>query len=166
MHFNWIVILGSAIIPLIVGGLWYSPFLFANAWMKAADMTEEKIKGSNMAMIFGLTLVLGVLMSFILMPNVIHQMHYYSILADNPEMKDPNSALSQAAKTFMDNYGTNFRTFKHGAFHGALLGIFMGLPIIGIISLFERRTRSYVFIHAGYFILTLALMGGVICAFA
>lgn len=166
MQLNWLVIIGAAIIPLITGFLWYSPFAFANTWMKEADMTEEKIKGSNMGLIFGLTFLFGIFLSLILVSIVIHQTHYYSIMANDPAMNDPNSAVSQATKTFMDTYGSNFRTFKHGAFHGALVGVLMGLPIIGIISLFERRSRKYIFIHAGYFILTLSLMGGVICAFA
>jgi hypothetical protein len=32
--------------------------------------------------------------------------------------------------------------------------------------LFERRSWKYIFINAGYWILTLTLMGGIICAYA
>ena len=66
----------------------------------------------------------------------------------------------------MDTYGGNFRTFKHGAFHGTLYSVFLVLPLIGINALFERKSWSYVWIHVGYWALTLALMGGVISAFA
>jgi Protein of unknown function (DUF1761) len=166
MNINWLVVLGTGIIPLIIGGLWYSPMLFANAWMKASDMTEEKMKGSNMVLIFGITLLFGIMLSTAMMNLVVHQMHYYSILANNKDMADPNSAISQATKAFMDVNGSNFRTFKHGALHGALSGLFIALPIIGILSLFERKSRNYIFIHTGYWILTMALMGGIICAFA
>ena len=64
----------------------------------------------------------------------------------------------------MDQYGQNFRTFKHGAFHGTLSGIFYAFPIIAINALFERRSWKYIWIHTGYWILTLALMGGTVCA--
>jgi Protein of unknown function (DUF1761) len=166
MNINWLVVLSTGIIPLIIGGLWYSPMLFANAWMKAADMTEEKMKGANMALIFGLTLLFGIMISLVIMNLVIHQMHYYSILANNKDMADPNSAISQATKAFMDVNGSNFRTFKHGALHGTLAGLFLALPMTAIMSLFERKGRNYILIHSGYWILTFALMGGIICAFA
>ncbi|MEL6988082.1 MAG: DUF1761 domain-containing protein [Bacteroidota bacterium] len=37
--------------------------------------------------------------------------------------------------------------------------------MIGCISLFERRGWKYVLIHAGYWLLTLTLIGGVVCQF-
>jgi hypothetical protein len=39
------------------------------------------------------------------------------------------------------------------------------LPLIGINSLFERKSFKYIFIHTGYWIISLALMGGVLCQF-
>lgn len=45
---NWLAILVSAIASMVVGFLWYSPFLFGNAWMKLMDIKcdtpEEKAK--------------------------------------------------------------------------------------------------------------------------
>ena len=38
---NWIVVLATGLIPLLVGFLWYGP-LFGKTWMKVADMDEEK----------------------------------------------------------------------------------------------------------------------------
>jgi hypothetical protein len=37
---NPIAILGAALIPTVIGFLWYNPKVFGNAWMAAADMTE------------------------------------------------------------------------------------------------------------------------------
>lgn len=65
----------------------------------------------------------------------------------------------------MDKYGNNFRTFKHGAFHGTIGGFFFATPVLCINALFERKSFIYIAINAGYWIITLALMGGVICAF-
>jgi Protein of unknown function (DUF1761) len=166
MQFNWLVIIASGVIPLLTGFVWYNPKTLAPAWMKAANMTEENMQGSNRGLIFGLTLLFGIFASLAMMQLVVHQLHYYSILANNADMKDPNSSISQATKAFMDVNGSNFRTFKHGALHGTLGALFLALPVIAIISLFERKSRNYVLIHTGYWVLTLALMGGVICAFA
>jgi hypothetical protein len=97
---------------------------------------------------------------------VIHQTHYYSILADNKDMLDANSDISKATKAFMDVNGSNFRTFKHGLLHGSLMGLFFAMPVLGINALFEGRGRNYILVNTGYWMLTMGLMGGVICAFA
>ncbi len=54
-------ILVSALSTFVVGGLWYSPALFGKAWMKENGFTEEGMKNSNMAKIFGLAFVLGII---------------------------------------------------------------------------------------------------------
>jgi|WetSurMetagenome_2_1015567.scaffolds.fasta_scaffold28813_5 hypothetical protein len=41
---NYWAVLVAGIVYFLLGGLWYSKILFANAWMKAIDMTEEKAK--------------------------------------------------------------------------------------------------------------------------
>ena len=66
----------------------------------------------------------------------------------------------------MGVYGNDFRTFKHGALHGTLTGVGIALPVVAINAMFEKRGFKYIAIHAGYWILTLLLMGGIICQFA
>jgi hypothetical protein len=155
----------AALIPLIIGFIWYSKPLFADAWMKAAGVTEEKIKNSNMVLILVLTLVFSFLLTMALMPIVIHQFGIFGVLANEKGLGDPNSEVSKYLADFMNRYGTNFRTFRHGAFHGTMSAVFFVLPIVAINALFERRNFKYIAIHTGYWIITLALMGGVICAF-
>ena len=164
MESHWQYIFISALIPMFTGFIWYGPKTFGNVWMREAGVSEEKIKSSNMALILSLTYVFSLFLSLILISVVIHQSHILSILADDPGMKDPNSEISLWLKNFMDQYGQNFRTFQHGAFHGTLSGIFYAFPIIAINALFERRSWKYIWIHTGYWILTLALMGGIVCA--
>ncbi len=164
MESHWQYIFISALIPMFTGFIWYGPKTFGNVWMREAGVSEEKIKSSNMALILSLAYVFSLFLSLILISVVIHQSHILSILADDPGMKDPNSEISLWLKNFMDQYGQNFRTFKHGAFHGTLSGIFYAFPIIAINALFERRSWKYIWIHTGYWILTLALMGGIVCA--
>ena len=120
---NYLAIVGAALVPLIVGMIWYSPKVFGNTWMQVNGFTPEG-------------------------------------------MKDPNSAVSIMVKNFMDAYGTNFRTFKHGMFHGFLASVMFALPIITINSLFERRGWKYVALHATYWAVCLMLMGGILCQWA
>ncbi|HNI11929.1 MAG TPA: DUF1761 family protein, partial [bacterium] len=38
---NWLAIIVASISAFVLGGIWYSPLMFGNAWMKVAGMTEE-----------------------------------------------------------------------------------------------------------------------------
>lgn len=163
---NFLILLLASLIPLVVGFVWYNQKTFGTAWMKETGMTEEKAKEANMFLIFGLTFVLSFLFAFLLQTMVIHQFSVFSLLANEPGIKDPNSEMGKWIVEFMGKYGNNFRTFKHGVLHGALAGLLLILPVITINALFERKGFKYIAINAGYWTVSAALMGGVICAFA
>lgn len=164
MSFNWIAIIIATIIPTITGFIWYHPKVAGTAWMKASGVTEESMRNGNMPLIFGISFFLALLLSIEMNFVVIHQWHLNSILLDEPGFNDPNSEVGQLMSSMMAKYGHNFRTFGHGALHGALAGIFFALPILGTNALFERKSFKYIAINGGYWIITLMLMGGVICA--
>ena len=44
MHFNPLAILAATVSAFVLGGVWYSPLLFARSWMQAAGLTEEQVK--------------------------------------------------------------------------------------------------------------------------
>ena len=164
--FNIPVVLGAALIPTIVGFIWYNPKVMGEAWMKAAEMTEEKMKGANMAMIFGVSLLLSVLLSVQVHRIAIHQGHLDSIFFELINPENAESAIHIAyLENFMATYGDLYRSFGHGVLHGTFAGIFFVLPVLGTNSLFERKGWKYIWINTGYWTITLALMGGVICQF-
>lgn len=166
MKINFLIILASTLVPLVVGMIWYSPKIgFGKAWMAATGMTEESGKGANMVLIFTLLIVFSFLMTIGLMGVVIHQFALYSLLGQQPDFPEPNSEPSQLLNHTMELYGHSFRSFKHGALHGTLAGIMLALPIIAINAMFERRRFKYIAINTGYFIVCFALMGGLLCAF-
>ncbi len=166
IHINFPVLLIAALIPLIVGFIWYNPKLFGTVWMKEAGLTPESLAGANMLKIFGFSYILSVLAAFIMQFMVIHQFGVYSVLADQPGINDATSEMGLYYADFMSKYGNTFHTFKHGVFHGVLAGIFFALPVLGINSLFDRKSFKYIAINAGFWIVTLALMGGIICQFS
>jgi hypothetical protein len=157
----------TAFLPLLVGFVWYHPKVFGTMWMKTIGIVADESQKGNMLKTFGLTYLCGIFISAALYPIVIHQMGIFSTLAtDSIALKDPNSEVGALLANLTAKYGHNFRTFKHGTLHGAMTGFLFATPVIAINSLFEKKTFQYIAIHAGYWILTLALMGGVICAFA
>jgi hypothetical protein len=160
---NFPILLLAALIPMVVGFIWYNPKVMGTMWMEAANMTEEKIKGGNMALIFGLSFVFAFLLSIMMQAIVIHQLHLNSIFF---QMEGSLEATKEYLDAQHSGWHTNFRTFKHGAFHGTIAGFLFALPILATNAMFERKGFKYVFVNGAYWIITIALMGGVICQFA
>lgn len=163
MEMNWLAIIVAALVPTLVGFIWYNPKVFGNAWMKAADMSKEKMEGANMGVIFGVSFVLSIMLALFTQIISIHQIHLNSILINEPGFGDPNSEIGTYLADFMSKYGNNFRTFSHGIVHGAIAGIFFVLPVLGTNALFERKGWKYILVNAGYWTVTLALMCGIVC---
>ena len=160
----------AALVPTIVGFIWYNPSFLGKAWMEACGLTEEKAKqGFNMPLVMGLSLFFSFLLAFSLAPVTIHQFGFFSMMMEgknpNLELADKSSVLYGHVKYILDNYGTNFRTFKHGALHGAILAIFTVLPIIATGALFERKSFKYIAINFGYWLVCLTIMGAIVCHF-
>lgn len=162
MEINFIVLALSALIPLAVGAVYYGP-LFGKSWMNVNGFTEESLKGGNMPLIFGLCFLFSFFIAFALAGMAIHQFGLIQLLGGLMESGDV--AAQETYDSFMASYGDMHRTFGHGALHGVFTTIFFVLPIIAINALFERRGWKYIGIHTGYWLITLALMGGVICQF-
>jgi hypothetical protein len=163
---NFLIIALSALVPTFVGFIWYNPKVFGNIWMKEAGVSPESGKGMNMGIVMVLCYVLSFLAGMSLNFIVIHQFGLTSMLQNVPDAANPNSEVGQHVKYLLDNYGTNFRSFKHGALHGTLTGVFLALPIVATGAMFEQRSWKYIAISAGYWILTFMLMGGLICQFS
>lgn len=155
----------AALIPMLLGFIWYHKAVLGNVWQKAAGLTDEQIQNANMGVIFGVSLVLAFMLSLGLNPMVIHQLHVGSVLMNEPGFQEKTGEAHKLYSDFMAQYGNNFRTFKHGALHGTIAGIFVIFPALMTNALFERKGWKYGLINGGYWILCLALMGGVICAF-
>jgi hypothetical protein len=162
MEINFIALLLAAVVTLVVGFIWYNPNVFGKIWMRENNLTQEQLKTGNMLKIFGLTYVFSLMITVTLMSLTIHQSGAIGMVGGPPLLDSAKPSFA----AFMADYGTAYRTFKHGALHGFMSGLFFALPIIGINGLFERRSWKYILIHAGYWIVTLTLMGGIICGFA
>jgi len=157
MEFNFIAIAVAAIVPLFLGFIWYNPKVFGIAWMRAAEMTEEKMKNANMAVIFGVSLLLSLILAFFLQFSVIHQTGVMGLIGGDPSM------AKASYEAFMADYGGVYRSFGHGALHGALVGFTTALPVLAINALFERKGFKYILVNCGYWIVCLAIMGAILC---
>lgn len=163
---NALVLLAAAIVPTFTGFIWYNPKVFGNAWMKAAGLSEETLKGGNMALIFGLSFVLSFLLAFSMAPIVIHQFGVMGMLESAMRPDSPTAAEATALfNSLMETYGSHHRHFGHGVLHGVMTALLLVMPIMATSAMFERKGFKYIAINAGYWALTLGLMGGIICQF-
>ena len=152
------ILIASTLVPMVIGFMWYNEKTFGKIWMQETGMTREKAQNSNMIKTFGLTILFSLMVSTMLYQIVIHQSSLASLV-----MGDNSPETLQWLKDAMSKYGNNFRTFRHGMVHGFMTGLFLILPAVGVSSQFEMKSWKYILITAGYWIVSMMLMGGIIC---
>lgn len=132
-NLNWLSLIIATLTPMIIGFVYYHKAVFGKAWMSSIGMTEEKAASGNMGKIMGISLVMSFLIAFFLLQW--------------------NNGPGQE--------GT-FDSFGHGAAHGAILSIFVVIPVFITNGLFEQKSWSNMLINAGYWLITLVIMGGLV----
>lgn len=135
-NINWLAQGVASLIPLLVGFVWYHEKVFGATWRGMLGMSEDDLKKGNILVIFGLTLVFSFFLSMVLFVFT-------------------NTGANHEGKP-------EFHTFQHGMVHGVIQALFVALPLIGINALFERKSWKYIALNVGYWVVTFALMGGVI----
>ena len=130
-----LAIVVGALIPMLMGFIYYHPKVMGKAWMDSLGITEADTKKGNMGVIFGVSIIMSLLMSWFLLFNV-----------DGPGQEGV------------------YDSFKHGAFHGALIGLLVAMPVMVTNGLFERKNFKNLAINTVYWVITIALMGGAIDA--
>jgi Protein of unknown function (DUF1761) len=58
---NWLGALVAALSIFLIGGVWYSPLLFARQWLAASGLSEEDMKRGSQVRIFGGSFVLALI---------------------------------------------------------------------------------------------------------
>lgn len=138
MEINWLAHIVAAASSLAIGAIYYHPKVLGAKWMASANLTEEDLKGANMAIIFGSAFVLALILSFFLLINI--------------------------DGTHMVSGGESHKTFGHGAMHGVITALMVAMPVIFIVGMFERKKWMNNLIHLGYWVVTFAIMTGIVDA--
>lgn len=61
MDINYLAVAAAALANFVLGGLWYSPLMFAKVWQREAGLTDAQLKSGNMAKIFGGAVILNLI---------------------------------------------------------------------------------------------------------
>lgn len=156
MEINFLSILAAAVSTLFVGMVWYHPKVFGNLWMKESR-TYPDGKGPKMPVILVSSLLYAILIATVLQTMVIHQIGAYQATVD---IKNVDASVWE---NYFSAYGNTYRTFKHGALHGFMAGLFFALPVVGTNALYERRSFKYTLVTGGFWVVACMLMGGIMC---
>lgn len=65
-NLNWLAVIVAAVSAFALGGLWYSPLLFANRWMKESGVKRDSPNQNSMGTVFGFAFLLSLIASFFL----------------------------------------------------------------------------------------------------
>lgn len=139
MEINFPAVAVAAIMPMIIGFIYYHPKVLGGAWMKANGFTMEGMTPPK-PILYLVALILSFLLAMFLVANV----------TGPGQLTAPD--------------GHSYATFGHGAAHGVLITITVVLPILGTMSIFEKRGWSWTFVNLGYWLLTLIAMAGILSA--
>lgn len=143
MEMNYLPLIVAALIPTITGMIWYHKSLFGTAWMNSIGKTEAEMKeGFNMPLVMVISLIMSFFLAFLL--NVI--------------LETGHKDISDSGELIFNST----HTFGHGAFHGFFYGLLFAMPILILNGMFERKSWKNIFIHVGYWVLTLSLMAGLV----
>src|SRR4051812_9220563 len=109
-HLNFLALIASSLVPLIMGMIYYHPSLMGTKWMMANDFIKEKMTPPKPVM-YLLALICSFLLSVFLWGWVIGAGGM-----DQMQVKDPVD-------------GHSYVTFQHGVVHGVIFSITVLLPI-------------------------------------
>ncbi|HEX6627717.1 MAG TPA: DUF1761 domain-containing protein [Gemmatimonadaceae bacterium] len=137
---NYPAVFVAAIVIFLLGGLWYSPALFAKRWIALQGRTEEQMRAdaanSNMAVMYVIAFIAALIIAF---------------------------ALGLLSNVFVPRART---TMPNWIFQGVKLGLFCWfgfvLPTTFTTSLFSMKPRQLWVIDAGYNLVSFILAGAII----
>ena len=141
-NFNILAIIVAGLVPMVLGALWYGP-IFGKQWLSSMGKTNEEMEPNNMALSYGGALLVAMLISFSL-KSIIEFMHKGVEAGELVLNSDHN--------------------FGHGAMHGAFLCAFLIVPVIISLSIFHKMAPKTVILNVLFWIITFAIMGGILDA--
>ena len=125
-------IMVAAVLMFILGGIWYSPMLFAHAWSRETGITEHKPTPKSMLRFSAVLLV------FLLLSAAI---------------------LACILTSWLPGHN-----WRHGLAVGFLGGV-LAAAVVGMNTLFERKSLKLFLINAGYYLVGFCLMGVIVALF-
>ena len=162
---NWLILPMVAIIPIILGMIWYNPKVMGTKLAQINDQPISSISSNFTIGRIALVYLLSVFFAYVLMLNSVHQVAIFQLFFMDSEVAKAGSEYQAFIDNFMENYGHRHRSFGHGLLHGAEAAFFYGLGTLGLTTLLTGGSLKKIWIHLGFIVICGSLMAGFICAF-
>jgi len=159
MNLNYLSFFLISFLPLLIGYYWYSPNSFISKWSGEKFNSPRQLSVSKLVLYF----VLNLAFVYGYMNLIIHQMGFYELFFT--DIMKGSAEAKQITEEFLSVYGSKHRHFGHGVFHGVINAFVIALPFIGIHALLENRQFKYMIHHFMYWLVTSAIVGGLISQF-
>jgi hypothetical protein len=143
-HINFMALICAALIPMIMGFIYYQPAVMGNAWMKANGFSKEGMGSGPKPVMYVLALIMSFMLAFFMWGWVTGGGG-----VDTFQVTDPVD-------------GHSYVTFQHGVFHGVAFSIMVLLPVFVTMKIFEKRSWAWAFVNLGYWSITVILMNGIL----
>lgn len=156
-HFSHALI---ALVPLILGWIWYKPTM---PWVKwASSKVELKVKRPSVIGFLILYCLSGALV-FVYMNLIIHQIGFYELFFT--DIMRGSEESKQIAEEFLAVYGQKHRHLGHGLFHGLIDAFALALPFLVFYNVVEKVDWKRTTVHFGFWVLCSTLIGGLVAEF-
>ena len=130
---NLVPVVIAGVINMILGSLWYSPFVIGKLWMRAMGKTEEEIKQGFSTGAMGMTYVVNTISSLVFAYVLAHIIKFASL------------------STFAQGVNVGFWVW---------LGFVVTTVIPGY--MYESRPKMLYFLFIIYQLISITIMGGVL----
>ena len=110
---SWIAVLLCGVATLLIGGLWYSPALFARAWQRETGLSDEQLRSGSVPLRFGLTFILALIAAAVFALFIGNQMTIAQATAAGAAC-----GIAWVAASFGINYLFEHRSLKHWLING------------------------------------------------
>jgi len=158
MTVNYLIIIATGLIPMILGMAWYHSSLFGNAWLTEHGMTQDQVKANQKPLKFLLGFICNVLLAMGLFTMVTHELSVLGLVGGDKELIKAGTT----GGAFLAEYGGSFSRFSHGAVHGIIAAVLVAIPLIGHQCLWAGKSLKLFLIDFGFWLVCMILMGGII----
>ncbi len=159
---NLPVLFAAGLIPFAIAFVYFHPRLFGGRhWANVANLSTDQANKSVSPVKLLLSILLNVFLAFSLYIFSVHPSGVFGMVGG-----DTTQLVDGTAKAFLDEYALNYLNFGHGVIHGAIFGsLFMALPFYGYVAIFEHKSWKYVLTNYVFWVISMAVVGGVVCAY-
>jgi len=66
VHINYVAIVVAALVPMILGAIWYAPAVFGNVWMQLVGKKPEDLQKGALPQAYAMMFVAALVLAFVL----------------------------------------------------------------------------------------------------